>query len=510
MQPGGPRPRHRGVLAVWLALVTVPASAQVTLLTGQSLLSQSASRYPGNHLAVDAGLIYTDNVQRTENGTGQTLLLLGLSGDTSREGTRLDYRLASNIALLKYLGGAYGNQPTGYLDGTLFFKFVPNFFTWIVRETYTQLQINPYAAVTPDNLENVNYITTGPRFTIRPTLRTSVTLDALYSYLTTSSSAPDRVSLDNHRYGGDLKIDRAFSEAASLYIKGEYEKVDFKDQVDNNNFAHASASAGYKLHDARTVLDISGGYSQVRVYDVLTAVVGPGGSRETRQTEKFDTPIWTFDLSRLITPSQRVALTASQQFTDAAAAFRLGFDQAVPTIPPQRLANGEAFKQRQFGLHWQFQASRTSVIVAVTEFQERYVMTTANDRDTKLADVLLTRQLSPALSGEVGVSYQHQEQVGAASSIGGTPTSAGQSAKILSAVANLRWQVGERLAVHFLYAHSRQNGVYSDNQIGVTASWALIGAQTPMGQPFPALTPLSPASTQAPYQPTGLTPSPRD
>jgi len=479
-------------------LATVPATAQVTLLTGQSLLSQSASRYPGNHLAVDAGVIYTDNVQRTENGSGQTLLLLGLSGDTSREGTRLDYRLASNIALLKYLGGAYGNQPTGYLDGTAFLKLVPNFFTWIVRDTYTQLQINPYSAVTPDNLENVNYFTTGPRFTMRPTLRTSVTLDALYSYLTTSSSSPEHVNIDNHRYGGDLKIDRAFSEAARLYIKGEYEKVDFKDQVNNNNFSHTSASGGYKLSDGRTVLDISGGYAQVRVYDVLTTVVGPGGTRETRQTQKFDSPIWALDLSRLITPSQRVALTASQQFTDAATAFRLGFDQAVPTIPP-RLANEEAFRQRQFGLHWQFQASRTSLVVSAAEFQTRFVITTANDHDTKLANVLLARQLSPALSAEVGVSYQRQEQVGAAASTG-AQTVPEQSAKILSAVANLRWQVGERLALHFLYAHSRQNDVYSENQIGVTASWALIGAQTPMGQAFPALTPLAPASTQAPYR----------
>jgi hypothetical protein len=506
MRPGGPRPLYRGALAIWLTLVTVPATAQVTLLTGQNLLSQSAIRYPGNHLVVDGGLIYTDNVQRTENGSSQTLLLLGLSGDIAGEGTRLDYRLASNLALLKYLGGAYGTQPTGYLDGTLFFKVVPSFFTWIARETYTQLQINPYAAVTPDNLENVNYITTGPRFTMRPTLRTSVTLDALYSYLTTSSSASQRVDLDNHRYGGDLKIDRAFSETASLYIKGEYEKVDFKDQVDNNNFAHASASAGYRLGDTRTVLDISGGYSQVRVYDVLTIAEGPGGNRESRQTEKFDTPIWALDLSRLITPHQRVALTASQQFTDAAAAFRLNFDQAVPTVPPSRLANGEAFKQRQFGLHWQFQVSRTSLRVGATEFQERYVTTTVNDRNVKLADVLLTRQLSPALSGELLVSYQNQEQVGAASSTGGTYTVADQSAKTLSAVADLRWQVGERLALRFLYAHSRQNDVYSDNQIGVTASWALIGAQMGLGRPFPALTPVSPlstqspASTQSPYQ----------
>jgi hypothetical protein len=498
MRPGGPRPRYRGALALWLALATVPATAQTTLLTGQALLSQAASNYPGNHLAADGGLIYTNNVQRIEGGSGQTLLLLGLSGDTAREGTRFDYRLASNLGVLKYLGGAYGNEPTGYLDGTGFFKIVPGFFTWIARETYTQVQINPYAAVTPDNLENVNYLTTGPRFTMRPTLRTSVTLDALYSYLSTSSSSPQYVNIDNHRYSGNLRIDRAFSETASLYIKGEYEKTDFKDQVDNNNYATGSASGGYKLSNGRTELDVSGGYSRVRVYDVLIIATGPGGSRESRQNEEFDSPIWGLELSRLITPSQRVALTGSQQFTDSAAAFRLGFDQPVPFVAPTRVASGEAFKQRGIGANWRLQASRTSLVVGVSEFQERYVLTPANDRNVKLANALLTRQLSPLLSCDLGLSYENQQQVGVPASTGGT-TPTGQSAKVFGAVADLRWQVGERLSLRFIYAHSSQSGVYSDDQIGVTASWAIVGAQAPRNQAFPALTPVAPASTESPY-----------
>ena len=498
MRPGGPRSRYRGAFALCLTLVTVPAAAQVTLLNGQTLLSQSASTYPGNHLAVDGGVIYTNNVQRTAGGSSQTLLLLGLSGDTSHEGTRLDYRLVSNLAVLKYLGGAYPNAPTGYLDGTAFLKAVPGFFTWVVRETYTQVQIDPLAPVTPDNLENVNYITTGPRFTMRPTLRTSVTLDALYSYLTTSSSSPQYVNIDNHRYGGDLRVDRAFSETASLYLKGEYEKIDFKDQVNNNNFSHASASGGYKLSNGRTELDVSGGYSRVKVYDVLTTAEGPSGSRESRQDEESDTPIWALDLSRLITPSQRVALTASQQFTDAATAFRLDFNQAVPVAAPQRIASGEAFKQRAFGLNWSFQASRTALVVGISEYRNYYVLTTGNDTNSKLATALLMRQLSPVLSCDIGASYQRLEQVGGGSSTGGTVIAGGES-KIFSAVADLRWQVGERLALRFLYGYSRQNDVYSDNQIGVTASWALIGAQPRRGQPFPALAPVSPASTQSPY-----------
>ena len=498
MRPGGPRPRYRGALGLWLMLATVPATAQVTLLTGQTLLAQSATNYSGNHLAADGGLIYTDNVQRTQGGSSQLLLLLGLSGDLSHEGPRLDYRLASNLAALKYLGGAYPTQPTGYLDGAVYLKIVPGFFTWLARETYSQLQIDPLLPLTPENLENVNYFTTGPRFTMRPTLRTSVTLDALYSYLVTSSSSPNYVNLDNHRYEGNLSIERAFSEAAKLYIKADYAKVDFKDQVENNNYALGSASGGYRLSSGRTQLDISGGYSRVRVYDVLVEAAG-AGSRETRETQTFETPIWRLDVSRLITPSQRLALIASQQFTDPAAAFRLGFDQAVPFSAPQRTATGEAFKQRTFGLNWTLQGPRTTLAAGLAEYQERYVLSTVNDRNVKMANVQLNRQLSPVLSWDIAASYQDQQQVGAPSSAGGTQPVAGQSAKLFGAGTDLRWQVGERLALRFLYAHSSQHDVYRDNQIGVIASWALLGAQAPVTQAFPGLTPISPASTQSPY-----------
>jgi hypothetical protein len=234
------------------------------------------------------------------------------------------------------------------------------------------------------------------------------------------------------------------------------------------------------------------------VYDVLVEAAG-AGSRETRETQTFDSPIWALDVSRLITPSQRLALIASQRLTDPFAAFRLGFDQSVPFVAPQRTAIGEAFKQRTFGLNWAVQGPRTSLEVLLAEDQERYVLTTVNDRNVKTATVLLKRQLSPVLSWDISVSYQQQQQVGAPSSAGGTQTVGGQSAKIFGAMTDLRWQVGERLALRFLYAHSSQHDVYRDNQIGVTASWALIGAQAPVTQALPGLTPISPASTQSPY-----------
>jgi hypothetical protein len=334
---------------------------------------------------------------------------------------------------------------------------------------------------------------------MRPTLRTSVTLDALYSYVTSSSAASHYTNFDSHRYGGDLKIDRAFSESASLYLKGHYEKVDFKDQVNNNNFSIGEAVAGYQLTDGRTVLDLSGGYSQLRVYDVLSTVEGPGGTRETLTTEKFDEPIWKVDLSRVITPSQRIALEASERFTDPASSFRLGFDQPVPTFAPVvGLAITNPFKLRRYTLDWNFQAPRTTVRVALVETRSRYLLESGKDFDAKGAYVRLSRLMSPVLTWNLGASFQYNEQVGAPSANGGPPVITGQSARVYGVLTDLRWQVGARLALRFVYAHSEQSGVYSDNQIGVTADWALLGAQASIMQPAPGLGPISPASMRAP------------
>jgi hypothetical protein len=109
------------------------------------------------------------------------------------------------------------------------------------------------------------------------------------------------------------------------------------------------------------------------------------------------------------------------------------------------------------------------------------------------------------LSGDVGVSFGRNEQVGTPSANGGQPVITGQSANTWSVLTDLRWQVGERLALRFIYTHSEQQGVYKDNQVGVTASWALLN-KTATTQLAP-LSPIAPASTQfSPEQPAPQAP----
>jgi hypothetical protein len=513
MRPGpGSRPRCRGAFALALTLMTLPAAAQVGPLTPQSLFFQQASNArSGEHLAAEAGLIYNDNGLYGVGGGGSLVALLGFSGYLSHFGTGLDYHLDANISATKYFSGGYSVEPTGYFDGEGTFKIVPGDFAWIGRETYTQLLIDPLAPATPNNLENLNFITTGPRFTLRPTLRTSVTLDGTYSIVT--SGSPPRyiagspsaqyVNLDSHRYGADLKIERAFSSSASLYLKGSWQKVQFSDTTVNNDFTLGQGTAGYHLENGRTVLDVSGGYAQLRAYDVLVFEQSIIGVLESRQTQTIGEGIWALDLSRLIDPNQRVSLTASQQLVDAATYFQQGFDSPVPTVVPPIFAAGNAFIVRSYGADWRVQEARTTLDVALRYVSYDYpfgasnlgshgLPTTAlpiNNADAKVASALLARQLMPKLNWDIGAYFLHQDTFDA------------PAFSTTSEITNLRWQVGERLGLRFVYAHSSLSRGYTDNQFGVIVSYTLLGAGTGGQQgAAPGLSPLSPFSTQSPPQ----------
>jgi hypothetical protein len=334
--------------------------------------------------------------------------------------------------------------------------------------------LDPLAPVTPNNLESLNYFTTGPRFTLKPTLRTTVTVDGTYSYLTSSSKSPQYVNIDNQRYAGDVTLDHAISNASSAYLSASGQKVDFVDQVTNTNFTQRQALAGFRLRDSRTVLDLAGGYSKLHVGEET-----PGGS------------IWQVTLSRQISPSQHVSLHALQVITDAANLFRLNLDQPVPGTAPYQFASGEPFTDREFGADWHVLAPRTTFHVGFLYISERYQLDPGANRDVKDANAYLARQLSPVLSWDIGVDYQHQT------------FERGGSADTVNATTDLRWQLGQRLALRFLYGYSRQtpNG-YTENQVGVIASYALM----PTGQS--AQSSMEPGSPMIPGTLPGSTPQP--
>ncbi len=343
--------------ALLLALLCPIAFAQTGPLTTQSLLfDQAAASHVGNYLGLQAGFIYTDNVFLERNGPGDELALLGLVGDAQREGPRLDYKLDSDISLIKYLHEDFPTQPFGYLDGLAEFKIVPGLFSWTARDTYNDLIISPYLPVTPDNLEAINYLTTGPRLMWQPTLRTSLVVNGEYSIIDSSSKSPLYVNIDNHRYGGDATISRAFSNTTSAYLSATAEKVQFSDTLVNTDFRQEGGAVGLKYSDLRTVADVSIGYEKLHTVNLVT-VDSIIGVIERPQNATPSGTNWKVELSRLITPNQRVSLHARREITDAANLFRLGVDQPVPSTVGNQIVSGTPFTYTSYGASWRLAGS---------------------------------------------------------------------------------------------------------------------------------------------------------
>lgn len=473
---------------LWLSFAAAPAIAQTTgPVTTQSLFftQGSLSSHQGNYAEIDAGLIYTDNVFLTPNPQSDTLALLGLVADAAHDGPRLDYRLSSNIALVKYFSGDFQTRPFGYLDGELNFKIVPGFFDWKTRNTFNQWQLSTTGAPTPDNLEAINYFQTGPSFTWQPTLRTSIVLDGTYSWVTSSSESPNYINIDNHRYGGDLSITRAFSTTTSAFVKGSYDDVRFVDTTINSNFTQEQVQGGISYSDPRTLASASGGYARLHetVDQTVDTVVG---SREEAKKESPSGVIWQFDLSRLISPTQRVSLRAMQIVTDAAGLFQFNLDQPVPGNQSFQLTNGQPFTERDYTATWRFQENRTALQLDLSANQQTYTDQPTLDHKGKIASAVFSRQLSPVLTGDIGLSYQRDNY-----------SASSTSQDTVTAIATVRWQLGQRLGLRFVYAYSTltPNG-YHNNQIGVIASYSLI---TRASQIEP-LQPAAPFSTQQPFQ----------
>ncbi|HUL47823.1 MAG TPA: hypothetical protein VLV25_12045 [Steroidobacteraceae bacterium] len=481
----GPRAYDRlavGLCPAFAALVLAahPAAAQVVgevgPLSSQSLFFDQASNLHGqNYLEAEAGVVGTDNATLVERGPSDILGIVGLAADASRQGPGLDYHLDSDLALVKYVREDLPTKPTGYLDGGAELKIVPGMLSWTARETYSDVVVDAFAPVTPENLESLNYLTTGPRLTLRPTLRTTVTVEGTYSLVNSGSEAPDYLDLDNHRYAGDLRIDRALSSTSSVYLSGSSVQVDFRDQVLNTNFTQDEAFLGFRFVDGRTIVDISGGYERVH-----EGTVTPSGGT------------YRVQLSRLITPRQRVSLHALQLLTDAANLLRLFLDQPVATSAPTEYARDEPMTFRSYGADWRLEAERTSLEVALSYNSQRYRLGPTLNNDTKVADIVLTRQLRPALDLFVGADLQHQDYALV------------RPVWVANSLAGLRWQAGERLGVRLVYAHNTLTPHGAANQVGLSVYYGLIQPKPVVSETAaaagasPVMLPTSPMSTQTP------------
>ena len=269
----------------------------------------NASTATNTVLDLKVGATRSDNVRRTaDNEVEDTLATIGLVADIAREGTRLDYSLESDLAWTEYLDDSYDGLPVGYLDGIAKIAIVPERFRWEFRDTFDQAIVDPLDPLTPDNVQSVNYFTTGPEVDLPLTASIRFTLGADYSIVTSSSDSLQATDLDSERYSGLLMLIDEISTISNVYVSADTQHIDFEDSG-NADYDSTTYNLGYRAKGSRTTLLATAGYTDI------------GGDSDASGGW-----VGRFELGRRVSPASTLSVYAAREIGDATNMFRAGPD----------------------------------------------------------------------------------------------------------------------------------------------------------------------------------------
>ncbi len=346
-----------------------------------------AFRSQQGYIDARLGLSYTDNALLTySHQSGDTLASAGLDIDYTRTGTKLDLDARGSLDWVDYLKHTYKATAFGTLTGSAIWGRSTDLLQWQVRDTFGQLAANPLVAATPANLENVNYLTTGPtlNFLFGPQLRLS--LYGLYG-VTTYQKSP----FDSRTTTEGVSLEHSLSGTSSIAIDADTQQTRFKDKAVATDYDVRSVFLNFSSAIARTRLNVDAGYAQLHYANTTSSG-----------------PLLTVQLDRRISPASTVYLRYQEQYSTAAQSLRPGISAPAAIGAFVATSTPDPFKQENLGLGWNFDRGRTSVSMLAEATRQHYQEnTTYDDRGTNIQAVL-TRRLQPTVSASVSVHRSDQ------------------------------------------------------------------------------------------------------
>jgi hypothetical protein len=369
-----------------LMLVTI-AHGQVSRTVGAVAAdADSATPAPGTRAesfayGVDVGIGESDNVTlvRTDK-VSQTMAVTDLDFDFKDQTRRFDVDAKGNFTDLNYLQGAYGNQLVGRFDGRADAALIPERVIWVLTESFGQAQIDPFVAVVPTNLENINYVATGPdaNFKLGPT----VFLDFSARYAKTTYQTDP---FDSNTVNASAALGRALSAQSSIAINGSFERVLFDNTDVNTNFNRSSVYAHYEVQGARTN---------------LTANLG--ATKVDQGSESFTGPNAKLQLSRKLSSVSTLTFTVGRDITDGSTAFANLQSGAIGGI----VTGAAVVTQNNYTVTygsaaWDYTRNRTTIGVSGTWEKDSYDGQPLLNLTRGSAEFRIERKLSSMLTAQL-------------------------------------------------------------------------------------------------------------
>jgi hypothetical protein len=329
----------------------------------------------------DVGIGESDNVTLVQtNKISQTIAIADLDFDLKDQTRRFDVDAKGNFSDLDYLQNAYGNQLIGRFDGRADFALIPERVIWVLTESFGQMQIDPFAAAVPTNLENINYVATGPDASFRMGPTVFLDLSARYA-----KSTYETDPFDSNTVLGSAALGRALSAQSSVSLNGSFERVLFANTEVNTNFNRSSVYGHYEVQGARTDLMANLGVTKVNQ--------GP---------ESFTGPNAKLQLLRKLSSVSTLKFTLGRDITDGSTAFanlRSGAIGGIVTGPAVVSQNN--YTVTYGSIDWEYARNRTTIGVSGTWERDTYEGLPLLDLTRSDVEFRLERKLSSVLTAQL-------------------------------------------------------------------------------------------------------------
>ncbi len=362
-----------------------------TLGAGLAALAISSVAQAELEYGVEVGVGHSDNVyRRNVDVVESTIATAGLDLNWRETRRRLDADVMADLTFNHYLENGIDDQLTGNANALVSFGLIPERLTWTLEDTFGQTQQDPLLPATPESLEFINVLSTGPNVMFRLGGAALLQLNGRYT-LTEYEDSP----FDSTRTGGGLALIRELSSRSQLSLNANEYETDYKDPG-NLDFTMRSAYARYALEASRTEISTELGYSWV--------------DRDLPGAEELSEPLIRIDVRRNVSQSSYLNLRLASQLSDAADAAR-GASEIIDVggEPGVGVATASTFENKSATLAWELERPRTSINVSVNWEEDEYTDDADLNRERMMYGASITRHLTNRLRVRGGAFLSSEE-----------------------------------------------------------------------------------------------------
>lgn len=383
------------------------AAAQEVTQPGQNSTAGSPTQQSG-YVDLLGGLAYTDNAllsgsQRSSDG----IATAGFDANYRRTG-ELSLNLLGNLARLEYFRRSYSGSFYGHFFGLGVLGKPTDTLQWQLSDSFGEAMTDPLSAPTPQNLQTINQVATGPLVNLHFGLTNRLTLSGLYSR-TTYQRSP----FDSQTYKGQVEFAHSLPGASSLALDASTAHTKYINGAAVQSYlagttaaAGGSASAATPgLSSASSSYDIRQASVSYNARLVRTEILLRAGYNTLQYggASRHGAPLYEVRLSRQISPFSTVFLDGRQMYSTngsslASPGAAVGLQIGAGQNPGYAVA--QPFNERSADAGWLFNRARTSLSLTGTYRQNVFNQTSVtnnNNNREEGATIVFGRQLRPTV-----------------------------------------------------------------------------------------------------------------